>query len=186
MNRTLKTVLIVLAAVVVLGGIAVGILKWIISRNILDGPGMVNNDSFDFSGTYLKRVYYYRGGSSLGDSNTLEMTVNELPDGKGEAVVVYTDRPTHDSKEKQKTVKLGPPVVRGVTEIIERYHMTEWKDLPKTDIIALDAPSLSFTYEFSDGSVYRLGSDLEMPDQAYQAVREILQYIKTCAGIRED
>ena len=186
MNSVLKTALIISAAVLLLGGITVGILKWLKSRNIVDGPGMVREEHYDFSGTYLTEISYYRGGGSLGDSNSLEMTVRKLTEDRGEVQVVYSDRPTHDSKETNKTVRLSVSVLTGVDEIIERYHMTEWKDLPKTDLFALDAPSMSLTCEFSDGTSIRLGSDLDMPDQAYPAITELLNYIKTCAGIRKE
>ena len=186
MNRTVKVILAALAAVLVLGGMVMGLLKWLKNRQIMDGPGMINEDRFDFTGTYLKRVSYHRGGSSLGDSQSLYLTFGPREDGSPEAVVEYYDRPTHNSMEKRKRVAMGSPVVKGVQEIIDRYRMTEWKDLPKTDIFALDAASMSFTYEFSDGSEYRLGSDLEMPEGAYAAIREIRAYILRYAGIQED
>ncbi|MBQ9909973.1 MAG: hypothetical protein IJM50_00460 [Lachnospiraceae bacterium] len=186
MNRTAKVLLIALSAILITGGIVMGLWKWLRNRQIMDGPGMINEDKFDFSKTYLTRVSYYRGGGSLGDSHSLDLTFGPDKDGRPEAVVEYSDQPTHDSKEKHKTVRMGSPVVNGVQEIMDRYRMTEWKDLEKTDLFALDAPSMSFIYEFSDGSRYRLGSDLELPEGAYDAIREIRTYIMRYAGIREE
>ena len=163
-----------------------GILKWFKNRNIMDGPGMVREDHYDFSGTYLTQIFYYRGGSSLGDSRTLEMTVQKVSQDRGEVTVFYSDRPTHNSKETNKTVGVSTSVLSAVDEIMERYRMKEWKDLPETDLIALDAASMRFVYEFSDGTVYSLGSDLEMPDQAHAAISEILKCIKASAGITEN
>ena len=64
--------------------------------------------------------------------------------------------------------------------------MTEWTDLPKSEYVLLDAPTSRLTYGYSDGTVYHLDSGDEWPDGAYEAVQEILSYILTCAGIRED
>lgn len=181
-----KFIMIIIFTLLILGVGGLLLLKQKSRDLILDGPGMVYEDHFDFSQTYLSRVYYYKGGSSLGDSSSVELVFSETEDGRPEAIVRYYDQPSHDQKAVEKEVRLNSNVVTGVQDLIDQYGMREWKDLPETDLIALDAPGMWFTYEYSDGTTYELGSDLEMPDGAYEAIQKIRSYVLTCAGIRED
>ncbi len=181
---------IVLAIILIIAAAALAAVTLILyfrsSVTVLDGPGMVHEDTFDFSGTWLRRVCYYRGGGENGDSYSVELTLAEMEDGRPRALVRYYNRPAHDQKAVEKEIACSSNVVTGVQEIVDRYSMTDWKDLPETDLFALDAPSMSFTLEYSDGTEIRLGSDLEMPDGAYDAINEIREYILLCAGIEED
>ena len=164
-SKTLKIILIV-AAVLLVVGCGIMLFRFLHAKNqIMDGPGMIREDTFDFSQKHLSRVYYYRGGGELGDSYSVELTMEEAEDGTPDVKVEYYNQPTHSDKARTKTVRLGSFVITGVQEIIDRYHMT---------------------YGYSDGTVYHLDSGDEWPDGAYEAVQEILSYILTCAGIRED
>lgn len=183
-RRIVFTIVLILAAAALA---AVALILYLRSSvTVLDGPGMEYEDTFDFSGTWLRRVYYYRGGGENGDSYSVELTFGETRDGRPRALVRYHDRPAHDQKAVEKEIVCTSNVVTGVQEIVDRYSMTDWKDLPETDLFALDAPSMSFTLEYSDGTEIRLGSDLEMPDGAYKAIEEIRSYILMCAGIEEE
>ena len=185
MNRTLKITIVMGVVLLAVVGAAL-IIRHHMENQIMDGPGMINDNYFDFSETYLSRVYYYYGGSELGDSYSVELTIEEDDNGDPDVRVAYYNQPSHDSKAKEKTVRVSPEVITGVQEIIDRYHMTEWTDLPKSDIFALDAPSTSFSYEYSDGTQYRLKDDDEWPEGAGTAIREILDYILSSAGITEE
>lgn len=185
-SKTLKIILIV-AAVLLVVGCGIMLFRFLRAKNqIMDGPGMIREDTFDFSQKHLSRVYYYRGGGELGDSYSVELTMEEAEDGTPDVKVGYYNQPTHSDKARTKTVRLGSFVITGVQEIIDRYHMTEWTDLPKSEYVLLDAPTSRLTYGYSDGTVYHLDSGDEWPDGAYEAVQEILNYILTCAGIRKD
>lgn len=151
-----------------------------------DGPGMVGEDTFDFSGTWLRRVSYYRGGGENGDSYSVELTLEETEDGRPRTIVRYHDQPYYGARAVDKEIACASNVVTGVQEIVDRYAMTDWKDLPETDLIVLDAPQMSFRLEYSDGTEIRLGDDLEMPEGAREAIREIREYILLCAGIEEE
>lgn len=174
-------------AVLLLAGCGTMLSRLFSERNqIMDGPGMIKEDTFDFTEKYLSRVYYYRGGGELGDSYSVELTMKEAEDGTPAVKVEYYNQPTHSDKARTKTVRLNSSVITGVQEIIDRHHMTEWTDLPPAEYVLLDAPTSSFTYEYSDGTVYSIDSGDEWPDGAYDAIQEILDYMLTCAGITED
>ena len=185
----MKTKMIVPIVVILVFALAavitVLILKHGARDRILDGPGMVNEDVFDFSGTYLSRVYYWHGAGELGDSTSLELTI--CPDEEERPVVTvnYRDLPAAGEEETEKTVHLTSNVIRGVEEIIDRYGMKEWTDLPPAEVFALDGPTTSLSYEYSDGTSVTIGSDDELPEGGYAAIREIREYILRCAGIEE-
>ena len=181
-----KTLIIIIAVVLFLLTAAILLIKYFTRKDvILDGPGMVGEDTFDFSQTYLSRVYYWRGAGELGDSYSVELTMEPGEQGQPVVIVSYHNQPAHDAKAVDKTVRVSSNVIVGVQEIIDRYGMTEWTDLPPAEVFALDAPSTSLTYEYSDGTSYTIGSDDELPEGGYQAMHEIRQYIVTCAGIEE-
>ncbi len=185
MTRSIARIVVLIIAAAALAFIG-AILYFRHRVTVPDRPGMVNTDTFDFSGTWLHRVSYYRGGGENGDSYSLELTLEETEDGRPRTVVHYYNLPYHGAKAVEREISCTSNVVTGVQEIVDRYGMMEWKDLPKTDLIALDAPGMSLTLEYSDGTEIRLGSDLEMPDQAYDAIQEIRAYILLYAGIEEN
>ena len=182
--KTKIAVLCILLAVLTATAVIVLLLtKHYAKNNILDGPDMIREDTFDFSRTYLCRVYYWHGGGSLGDSSSLELTIEPDEEGRPVVQIVSFDQPGAGEKAVEKTVRSSSYVVDGVQDIIDRYGMTEWVDLPPSEEFALDAPTTSLSYEYSDGTSFSIGSDDELPEDGYRAIREIRDYIMTCAGI---
>ena len=183
MKTRLIVPIAVIAVLALAAVVAILIVKHGARDRILDGPGMVNEDVFDFSGTYLSRVYYWHGASSLGDSTSLELTICPGEEDRPVVTVNYRDLPAVGEKETEKTVHLTSNVIRGVEEIIDRCGMKEWVDLPPAEEFALDAPTTSLTIAYSDGTSVTIGSDDELPEGGYAAIREIREYILRCAGI---
>ena len=172
--------LFIIAAVVLL------LYKHNTKKRILDGLDMVREDIFDFSTVYLKRMEYYRGGGSLGDSYSLELTIKPDEDGRPDVRLEYYDRRSHDAEAVEKTIQLSSNVIMGVMEIIDRYGMRDWDELPPAEEFALDAPSMHFTCEYSNGNSFTVGSDDELPDGGSAAIREIRDYVLRCAGLEND
>lgn len=184
MTRNLARIIVLIIAAAAVAFI--GMILYFRHRvTVPDRPGMVYEDTFDFSGTWLHRVYYYHGGSENGDSYSVELVLSQTRDGSPRTVVYYHNKPYYDAKPVDKEIVCTSGVVTGVQEIVDRYGMTDWKDLPETDLIALDAAHMDFRLEYSEGTEIRLGSDREMPDEAYDAIEEIRAYILLCAGIEE-
>ena len=95
MSKTMKIILIV-AAVLLVVGCGIMLFRFLRAKNqIMDGPGMIREDTFDFSQKHLSRVYYYRGGGELGDSYSVELTMEEAEDGTPDVKVGYYNQPTH-------------------------------------------------------------------------------------------
>jgi len=182
-----KTILIILFSicgiVVLIAAAALLLYRFNAKNRIMDGPDMVREDTFDFSSVYLERMEYYRGGGSLGDSFSLELTMEEGEEGRPDVRVEYYNRPSHDVKAVEKTVRMSSDVVTGVMEIIDRYGMRDWGELPEAEEFALDAPSMRFRCTYSDGSSITAGSGDELPDGGGAAIREIRDYVLRCAGL---
>ena len=185
-----KTILIIVLAavcvVVLVTAAALLLYRFNAKNRIMDGPDMVWEDTFDFSGVYLKRMEYYRGGGSLGDSYSLELTIKPDENGRPDVRVEYYNRPSHDAKAVEKTVRVSSNVVRGVMELIDRHGMRDWGELPEAEEFALDAPSMRFTCTYSDGSSITAGSGDELPDGGGAAIREIRDYVLRCAGLENE
>lgn len=182
-----KTILIILFSicgiVVLIAAAALLLYRYSAKNRIMDGPDMVWEDTFDFSSVYLERMEYYRGGGSLGDSYTLELTMRPDEDGRPDVQVYYYNQPSHDARAVEKTVRMSSHVVTGVMEIIDRYGMRDWGELPEADEFALDAPSMRFRCTYSDGSSIRAGSGDKLPDGGGAAIREIRDYVLRCTGL---
>ena len=148
---------------------------------VMDGPDMINTDTFDFDRTYLTRVYYYKGGSSLGDDYSVRLTIEENDDGSPRTTIRYYELKEIGDDPIEKEVKSGSYVVSNVEEMIEVSGMKEWVNLPDNEVFALDAPSRRFVFEYSDGSEYILSEDKEVPD--WNEVEKIVSYIVGCIGI---
>ncbi len=181
----LKTILFLLFVFLIVSIVVLLLVRHGSGNRIPDSPETIGEDTFDFSQNYLCRIYYWHGAGSLGDSCSLEMTVEPDEDGKPLVRVEYYNQPAAGEKAVEKTVRVSSDAVRDIQEIIDRYGMKEWVDLPPAEFFALDAPSTSLSWEFSDGSSYSIGSGDELPDDGYRAIAEIRQYLMECAGIKE-
>lgn len=72
--------------------------------------------------------------------------------------------------------------------LCERYHTTEWTNLPDSDIRMYDAPSGSIRFTFEGGTEIVLGSRKKYPDQfheMYQELAELINESKAYAVERE-
>ena len=158
-------------------------VRHILKNRVPKGP--VPGDAFDFSAPYLCRVSWRRGAGSLGDSSSLELTMEPDAEGRPIVRVFYSDQPSHNAREVKKTVRVSSDTVRGVEEIIDRYGMRDWTDLPPREEFALDAPSSSFTIRYSDGTSVTVDGGDEVPEGCWEAIPEIRAYILSQAGIGE-
>ena len=92
-NPVSRTVILIVAAVLLVVGCGIMLFRFLHAKNqIMDGPGMIREDTFDFSQKHLSRVYYYRGGGELGDSYSVELTMEEAEDGTPDVKVAEFKR----------------------------------------------------------------------------------------------
>ena len=178
--KTKTVVALIVPALIAVLLLILGV-RHLLQNRVPKGP--VPGDTFDFSVPYLCRVSWRRGAGSLGDSSSLELTMEPDAEGRPVVRVFYSDRPSHNAREVKKTVRVSSDTVRGVEEIIDRYGMKGWTDLPPREEFALDAPSSSFTVRYSDGTSVTVDSGDEVPEGGWEAVPEIRAFILSQAGI---
>ena len=147
----------------------------------MDGPEMVNEDTFDFDRTYLKRVEYRLFNGESGEQFDLEVSIYPHEDGSPETVVNYYYVPYLNEKATEKTIRFSSFIISNIEEIIERNKMREWTDLPEAEFFALDGPNIWFEYDYSDGTEYSFSNTDEVPD--WGVVDQIVDYILQCSNL---
>lgn len=64
-----------------------------------------------------------------------------------------------------------------LSEVCERYHVIEWKDLPEQDLFMHDAPTIYEHFTFEDGTKIDLGSKKKYPEHAGDMFHELYRLI---------
>jgi len=146
-------VLIVLGLLVLAGGL------WLhhLQGQIMDGPGMVYEPD-------IESLTYYHGGSSIGDIYRIDLY---------ESSFTVTECPGNGNPTSEKKYDVGAGIYGKLEEIVFRYDMTSWTDLPDSDVIALDGPTTYIDICFADGREISASSNQELPKGGWNAVDEI-------------
>lgn len=86
---------------------------------------------------------------------------------------VNTDnRPFHNQPIKH--VKYyADGLLEKLSEVCERYNVSNWTDLPEQNMFMYDAPTSNVYFTFEDGTKIDLGSRKQYPKQAHELFREI-------------
>lgn len=163
--KKMKWVLIIAVGIIAFGGI------WLIGKkgtsapgNVLDGDGMINP-------TAVSTFSYYRGGGMenghyrvtlVDDKLTVERRIGER-----------TDR-------KEYTVP--DDTINEVEKVLYDSGMKEWRgDFPASELIALDADTVSVTIDYYDGAHIAFDSNQEVPDEGWDAVNETMHLLEAIA-----
>ncbi len=127
----------------------------------------------DYDKTGLTYAEYSLCGGMEDETYIVRITVT----GPKTAKIELYDQESHGSpvKKKHKTVQKNK--IDGLYEIIEKYSMQDWKNLPKSEIFALDEPTARVEFVIS-GKSYSFSDDMEFPEGAGGAMREIRTYIE--------
>lgn len=170
MKSSVKIILIVIAVIIALAVIAVLLLRQYGKNNILDGPGMVNE-------TVLTSVRIYSGGGMDGGHHEVRLSITDDETG---AVAFTEDREywNAETEKHQRTVDIS--AISDVDMIIRENSMMNWEDCPKSELLALDAPTTSVTITFSNAS-FSFSSSQELPDGGWEKVRELESMIRALA-----
>ena len=130
-----------------------------------------------YSGT-IKRTYFSTGGGM--DGGSLEITAENTD--KGYILVRMEEKKTWNAKTVKRTVKADPALFREIEELVISFGVKDWGDLPDSEFIALDAPTVSAGIDFTDGTYRSFYSYQVFPegcDGFIRAVRELLEKYTT-------
>ena len=167
--------------VVVICVALLGLYVWS-QQHILDRDGMVNWKAEDEEGNALSLSYLLitESGDEYGCHYSWEIVATE----PGTAKVTVTVQPTHNSREKKYTKKVGGNLLRDIQAIVDRCGMTGWDDLPPAEIFALDAASTSVRFEY-DGVEHGFSDGDEVPGGGWAAIREIQELLEAAANVKK-
>ena len=114
----------------------------------------------------LRFVTYSSSGSSLGGYYEVEY------DGVKKTVRL-SEQKTHSDPEQVKTTKVGIDCGKAIRKIIEKYDMLKWADLPPSEIMVLDAATVSLSIRFENGEVYNISETQALPENGMTAICEV-------------
>lgn len=173
MSGFLEIALIVTIAVILLGiMLNAGLMRYA-RRHIPDWPGTTSECS-------LTAVIYSAYGGTPGGHYTVEMNADS--DSSRSTTVTISEQSAHDAPESRKTETVSPDCCSELAEIIDRYGMTGWADLPQSDPVAYDTAACSVSIRYSDGSVYGISAQQALPDTWGDAFAEIRSCMLSYAG----
>ena len=153
----------ILIPVILVVLIAIGFLALLLySRShVLDKDGMINE-------SVLTYVSYTKGGGMDGGHHFV--TLKRQDDETALLTVSYL--PYYGTKETNTTETVSADVLDKISAVFVQYNMEKWADCPKSDLIALDAPSTGYSFEFGS-TTYRFSLDQELPQNAGDALSQI-------------
>lgn len=168
MSKPVK-ILIVIAVIIILLVIAFIALRIYTRNNIMDGDGMINQAAF------VKGCEYRYYGDDIGSS---EYIVLEL--GESKALLTVETCKGNGYKTEKKTYRLDSTVINQLQNIYDKYDVPTLKNLPKSDIQALDAGTATIVF-ITGNETISLSDNLEFPEGKGAVIQETHAYLRSLA-----
>lgn len=89
---------------------------------------------------------------------------NAVNTDRGYVSVTKESRVGPSGKAGKKTYRTDPEILRDLEELFKKHGVREWGELPDSELIALDAPTVSVSIELSGGESFTFSSYKEFPD----------------------
>lgn len=131
----------------------------------------------------LVGVSHFSGGGMLGERYYTSLE----KDKEGNLIYRVEESPEHSYPTLVHEYKLPDDrLLEELDSIVREYNMSRWDEFPETGIEVLDAPSTDTTlYFLPEGEKYRksvrIDYDKDMPDGAYQVLKQLLNSAGTAA-----
>lgn len=138
-----------------------------VRKGVLDGPGMIDPYSY----TYIE---YYHGGGDLGDCYRLIYRPDE-----GVSMERYE---TANAEPERKNVKGDDIIYNRCRDILMRYNMRDWRELPARDVIALDEASTTITIDFPDRHISVNTNSSRLPNDGYEGIAQLREALEDAVG----
>ncbi|MBQ1435499.1 MAG: hypothetical protein IIZ19_06360 [Clostridia bacterium] len=151
----MKTVLVIIIAAALAAAV-------ILIHGAVDKPPALSPDDIgDF-----KVEYRSFGGMDGGEA---EITLEALSDN--EARLTFRIRPYYGAEEINESLTVPYEALYRVKTLYAERGVHFWGELPESDLIALDAPTIVVTFR-ADGKETVLSSDREFPDEGAGVLHE--------------
>lgn len=122
--------------------------------------GELTSISFDTSGG-MEGCYYHKEVDFI----NLKLTL--------------VDRPHHNAEQRRKVYSANKEIIDKIKKLINENNMSAWKEIPcDRSLIAMDAPTSSFTIRFEDGSV-NISTLINMDDEERAIYMEVLDLVNS-------
>ena len=152
----MKILLIVVLSVMTVAALALGSIYYISQKTITDKGGMVNNMA-----NVVDECRYSLGGGMDGESLYIRLSADE----NGYAVIESSRVPFNGAPEETKTLSVPFEAVEKIRAVCSEYGVMSWKKLKYSEIIAIDAPTVSLTFSVKKENIsVTINSNQELPE----------------------
>lgn len=159
MSKTVKVIIIILCLLILIAA-AFSIMYFTIQKQVKDKDGMINTD------------YFLCEYSEYGGMDGAELYISLENVASDEATLTYREKENAGAEETEYTVTAPPEAVERIISIYKSYNVASWGELPKNDVIALDAPTVQVHFGTATASV-TVSSNDELPENCERLFSEI-------------
>lgn len=169
----MKVAIIVILVGAVAIAAAVGVWYYKTKFYVPDKGGMER----DLSDTVIS-CSYYTGGGMDGGSMSMRIYLNE----KNEVWFEYYNQPFHGAEEESASYQIDNTSIKQIRQKCSEYGVLGWGELDYSEMVILDAPTTTVSFQYGDNEFYSVSSAYELPRKGngfFSAFYEILnQYNK--------
>lgn len=137
----MKLVLIVVISAVVLVAVAIGIIYSVLQIQVLDKHGMV----YEKANIVDECVYSLHGGME-GESLYIRLSA----DKNGNAAIEFSRTEFNGASEETRTGSVPFEAIEKIRSVCTEYGVMSWGELKNSELIALDAPTVSLTFSVKE------------------------------------
>lgn len=152
----MKILLIVFVSVITVAALAVGIVCVVSHNTVTDKGGMENNMA-----NFVDECVYSIHGGMEGESLYIRLSTDE----NGSAVIESSRIPYNGAPEETKTLSVPFEAVEKIRAVCSECGVMGWGKLKYSEIIALDAPTVSLTFSVKEENIsVTFNSNQELPE----------------------
>ena len=176
MNNKMKVAIIVILVSALAIAAGVGIWYYKTKFYVPDKGGMER----DFSETVVS-CSYSDGGGMEGGSMSMRIYLND----NNEVWFEYYNQPYVGAEEESQSFQVPNEAIEQIRLKCKEYGVLSWGKLEYSEIVILDAPTTTISFQYGDTEFYSVSSNYELPQKGegfFSAFYEILDQYKTQGG----
>ena len=155
----------------ILAGVLIGAV--ILTAGVLFMIQRIKISKFTAYTGNIRSVSWSSGGGM--DGGYLDYTAENTE--KGYVLIIKEQREGVSGRVKKSRFKVDPMVLTELDELIVSYGARDWGDLPVSELIVLDAPSVHVWIRLSGAENIEFSSTDEFPGDGYQIIHDIKELL---------